>query len=100
MKEIYQQYPKPDNATRLVIGSNQSGSYWEIKKSDGTSEKQLIDVAFEPIIFQVFTNGPKEHLGENIEDETVVQMGERYLREGLIIRENGLKERRMPKGMK
>lgn len=80
LTDIYQRFHKPENATRLVIGSIQSGSYWEIKKPDGTTEKQLLDITLEPIISQVFTNGPKEHLGENIEGETVVQMAERYLR--------------------
>lgn len=80
IKEIKKQHPKPENATRLVIGSNNSGSYWEIKNPDGSLEKRWIDVSFQPILIQRFKNGPKEHLGENIEGETVEQMAKRYLK--------------------
>lgn len=80
IKEIKKQHPKPENATRLVIGSNNSGSYWEIKNPDGSLEKRRIDVSFQPILIQRFKNGPKEHLGENIEGETVEQMAKRYLK--------------------
>ena len=79
LKKIQEKYPKPKNATRLVLGTGVNGSFYEVKNADGSIEKKPVDFKVTPRIIQRFTDGPKTHLGINIEGETAIQMAEYFV---------------------
>lgn len=72
--------PPPGESVSLFIGDAFGGSGWEVTFADGTKEKYYFNLPKSVADSRLlFSNSPKAHLGQSVEDESIEHLCELYI---------------------